>query len=187
MAKVALVVGHSQKDQGARNSSFDMSEFRFNEKLSKDIAHRFFEHNMADDIGIVYRQNGLKTLPDEINALNPDLIVSLHANAFNSEVNGCEMLYYHKSTKGKGVARIFQNTIVNLLDNKDRGLKPCSSEDRGGYLLRYTKAPCVICEPFFIDNDTDYLNARSALDDGSLADTYCECIDKSLKYLKHGE
>ena len=98
----------------------------------------------------------------------------------DAEVNGCEMLYYHKSTKGKEVARIFQNRIVTLLDNKDRGIKGCDSEDRGGYLLKMTDAPCIICEPFFIDNNEDYENAKSV----DLAVEYCNAIEESLKYLK---
>ena len=30
-----------------------------------------------------------------------------------------------------------------------------TAEDRGGYVLKYTKCPIVIAEPFFIDNDYD--------------------------------
>lgn len=180
MSKVVVIVGHSTKDTGATSDS-GISEYVFNDTLANQIKERFFEHNMTDDIVILHRENGLKALPDEANALNPKLIVSLHCNAFDTNVSGCEMLYYHKSTTGKEVARIFQNKIVKLLDHRDRGLLACSSEDRGGYLLRYTQAPCIIAEPFFIDNFDEYLAAKELLDDGSLADTYCECINEALK------
>jgi N-acetylmuramoyl-L-alanine amidase len=182
--RVAVVIGHSNKDEGARNKNFEMSEFRFNQQLAHDIENNFSEYNMVDGITVVYRENGYAALPSEINLLNPDLIVSLHCNAFNEEVNGCEMLYYHKSEAGKKVAQIFQNKIVNLFENKDRGIKPKTSEDRGGYLLRYTNAPCIIAEPFFIDNDEEYLKARELFDSGELTSAYCECIDDALKYLK---
>lgn len=178
--KAVIIVGHSTQDPGATSAS-GVSEFSFNDTLANQIKERFFEHNMVDDIVLAYRENGLKALPDEVNALNPDLIVSLHCNAFDTTVSGCEMLYYHKSTTGKEVARIFQNEVVKLLDNKDRGLLACSSEDRGGYLLRYTQAPCIIAEPFFIDNFDEYLAAKELLDDGTLADTYCKCINEALK------
>jgi N-acetylmuramoyl-L-alanine amidase len=182
--RVAVVIGHNNKDEGARNKNYEMSEFRFNQQLAHDIDHNFYEHNMVDEIRIVYRETNYQDLPIQINELNPDLIVSLHCNAFNEEVNGCEMLYYHKSEAGKKVAQIFQNKIVNLFENKDRGIKSKTSEDRGGYLLRYTNAPCIIAEPFFIDNYEEYLKARELFDSGELTSAYCECIDDALKYLR---
>jgi len=192
--RVAVIIGHNNKDEGARNKNFEASEFSFNEKLAKNIQLNY--HSLVDfsqeinlkidqaEIEIVYRETNYSELPRQINELNPDLIVSLHCNAFNEEVNGCEMLYYHKSEAGKKVAQIFQNEIVNLFENKDRGIKPKTSEDRGGYLLRYTNAPCIIAEPFFIDNDEEYLKARELFDSGELTSAYCECIDSALKYLK---
>lgn len=184
--RVAVVIGHSKTSQGARNSSFDVSEFEFNQKLAHDIEHNYgnlFNFD-EDEIIVVYRENGYVALPKEINELNPDLIVSLHCNAFNTHASGCEMLYYHKSRKGKEIARLFQNHLVQRLDNKDRGIKSKTTEDRGGYLLRYTKAPCIIVEPFFIDNDEDFLKADECFNNGDLTKWYCEAIDMSLKYLK---
>ena len=43
-------------------------------------------------------------------------------------------------------------------------------------MLRYTNAPCVIAEPFFIDNDEDLAKAKQDLD--GLAKAYVEAIDK---------
>jgi N-acetylmuramoyl-L-alanine amidase len=42
--------------------------------------------------------------------------------------------------------------------------------------LCYTHAPCVIAEPFFIDNDQDLARAREDLD--GLARAYAEAIDQ---------
>ena len=187
--RVALVIGHSKTSQGARNSSFGVSEFEFNERLAYDIQREFldlFNFN-KDEIEIVYRNNGYAKLPNEINRLNPDLVVSLHCNAFDGHAGGCEMLYYHKSEKSKEIARIFQNHLVQRLENKDRGILARTSEDRGGYLLKMTHAPAVIVEPFFIDNNDEYLRAEECFHDGDLTKWYCECIKNSLDYLKNGK
>lgn len=181
--KIALVIGHSKESQGAVNKTYEMSEFVFNEDLANKIFSQWNDFSTEDEITIVYRRNGLRELPNEINALNPDMVVSLHANAFNGTTNGCEILYYHTSIKGKEIAQIFKDDILQLFKNTDRGLKPRTSEDRGGYLLRYTNAPAIICEPFFIDNDEEYLKAKELLDNGTLAKTYCESLQKSLAYL----
>lgn len=182
--RVAVVIGHSQRSQGAKNLTYNESEFLFNQKLAHDIEHKFFWFNEEDEIVVVYREHGYAKLPQEINELNPDLVVSLHCNAFNKKASGCEVLYYHKSQKGKEIARIFQKHLLETLKNKDRGIKAKTSEDRGGYLLRYTYAPCIICEPFFIDNDEEFLNARKYFENGELTKAYCEAINEAIKFLK---
>ncbi|KKK66742.1 hypothetical protein LCGC14_2961020, partial [marine sediment metagenome] len=53
---------------------------------------------------------------------------------------------------------------------------PRTAEDRGGYLLRYTKAPCILAEPFFIDNNDDLARAQVDLD--GLASVYANAIDE---------
>ncbi|RLA73014.1 MAG: hypothetical protein DRG78_23085, partial [Epsilonproteobacteria bacterium] len=65
--------------------------------------------------------------------------------------------------------------LVNNLKLADRGVKPKSSEDRGGYLLRYTNAPCIISEPFFIDNDDDLAKAKKKIK--GLTSAYAKAIN----------
>jgi N-acetylmuramoyl-L-alanine amidase len=167
----ALVIGHKKTSPGASNSSSGLNEFTFNESLSIDIEKRV----KGVQIQRIYRRT-YKTLPDDINELNPDFIISLHCNAFNESVSGTEVLYYHKSSKGKKFAKILNDKLVNALELKNRGIKPKTSEDRGGYLLKNTKAPCLISEPFFIDNDNDLQTAIEKRKE--LIDAYVEAIEE---------
>ena len=155
----ALVIGHKKRSSGAINVNSNLTEFDFNE----DLALRIEKKVQKAEIQRIYRRT-YKELPDDINALNSDFIISLHCNAFNTQVSGTEVLYYHKSQKGKKMAEILLTHLVEHLKLANRGIKPKMAEDRGGYLLRYTKAPCVIAEPFFIDNDDDLDRAQEDLD-----------------------
>jgi N-acetylmuramoyl-L-alanine amidase len=148
--RVALDIGHSLNSQGASGIYRDkvITEFIYNEEIAKTIKSR-----LVCDIDLVYRKT-YSTLPYDINKLNPDFIVSLHCNAFNTQASGTEVLYWHTSTNGKRLASILQKHLLELGFN-DRGIKPLQSNDRGGLLLEKTKAPCVLCEPFFIDNPND--------------------------------
>jgi len=148
---IALVVGHTEDKKGAKNKSFGVYEYNINNKLAKDI-----KKILSDKVDIVYRLNGYKNLPSDISKIDPKFILSLHSNAFNTKASGSETLYYHKSKTGKMIAQVFQNLIVKSLGLKDRGIKSKTAEDRGGYLLKYTQAPCIIMEPYFIDNDDDF-------------------------------
>ena len=168
--RCALVIGHKNVSPGAINKNSDLSEFKFNEELASLIEQKV-KHT---GIHRVYRRT-YASLPGDINELDPDFIISLHCNAYDGSASGSETLYHHRSPMGKEIAGILLEKVVNCLNLPNRGTKPRSSEDRGGYLLRYTLAPCVIAEPFFIDNDSDLERATANLN--SLAEAYAKAID----------
>ncbi len=166
-----LVIGHKAESPGKRNTNSNITEFDFN----NDLARRIDQNVTGVRIIRVYRRTYI-LLPEDINTLNPDFIVSLHCNAFDGTVSGSETLYHHASEKGKLAAEIMQANIVRFLQLRDRGIKPKTSEDRGGYLLKYTNAPCIIVEPFFIDKDDDRRKAQENPD--GLAAAYASGIEE---------
>ncbi len=172
----ALVIGHNHKQQGASNRN-GLTEFAFNEALSMDILAATKKCNVMR----VYRHN-YKQLPAEINKINPDFIISLHCNAFNTQAHGTETLYLMNSWKGHQLAQVVQTHLVRALKLSDRGVKATAAEDRGGYLLQQTRAPCVIAEPFFIDNDADLSIAQTRID--NLVRAYVNSIEQYAYLLK---
>jgi N-acetylmuramoyl-L-alanine amidase len=175
MTKCALVIGHTAAKSGARNAVYNISEFEFNERLINDLVSTLHDPIETPTIepNVVYRKT-YSELPNDVNAINPDFVVSFHCNAYNTVASGTETLYYHSSTKGKAIAKIFQDNIVHVLGLSNRGVKGKGTEDRGGYLLRYTKAPAVLLEPFFIDNVKDYDRVISVYDE------FLQALRKSL-------
>ena len=167
----ALVIGHKKSSPGAVNKSSGLTEFDFNE----DLAIRIEKKVKKTEVQRIYRRT-YKELPDDINTLDPDFIISLHCNAFNRKASGTEVLYYHNSDASRTIAEILRRDLVDFLGLPDRGIKPKTSEDRGGYLLRYTSAPCVIAEPFFIDNDQNLSKAKENPE--GLAAAYAGSIDE---------
>ncbi len=167
----ALVIGHKHLSPGAVNEDSGTTEFEFNDELARDIESR------QGDVIIqrVYRRT-YQSLPGDINELSPDFVVCLHCNAFNKRTAGSEVLYYHRSVKGQQMADILGKALAEGLKNRNRGIKPRSAEERGGYLLRYTNAPCVIAEPFFIDNNDELANAKTRR--RYLVKAYLEAIEE---------
>ena len=172
MHHVALVVGHSERSRGAAGGG--VNEYDFNNILVDNLATKLIK--LGFKVSVVMRKNGLRALPDEINKLNPNLVISFHCNAFNTDVTGCETLYYHDSVKGKRLAKLIQTKVNGTVGNFNRGIKPKHSEDRGGYLLRYVNAPAVITEPFFIDALGDRAKGMRVRDNGQLVDAYAKAI-----------
>ncbi|MGI9239144.1 MAG: N-acetylmuramoyl-L-alanine amidase [Woeseiaceae bacterium] len=172
----ALVIGHRESARGAVSSDRSVTEFDFNSELAKEIKKRVTK----SQVRIVFRDNtpnGLNKLPAKINAVGPSFILSLHCNAFNNAATGTETLYFHSSKRGRKLASIIQKQLVGALELKDRKIRSKKDGDRGASVLKFTDAPCVICEPFFIDNDGDLdiaLRRRK-----SLAAAYARSIDKA--------
>lgn len=154
--KVALIIGHSNHSQGASNKRHKITEFMYNSRLVFDISQKLDFCEWA----IVHRED-YKSLPERVNSTKADLAISFHCNAYNQEVSGTETLYYHSSMIGKKIAKQMQVLVSQVLHLPNRGIKPKHTEDRGGYILRYTNMPCILTEPFFIDNDSDLEIANS--------------------------
>ena len=111
----ALVIGHKKASPGAVNRRTGLTEFAFNEDLAMRIERQ------VRQVGIqrVYRRT-YRELPDDINALGPDFIVSLHCNAFDGRASGTEVLYYHRSEKGRRMSGILQRRLVESVKLPDR-------------------------------------------------------------------
>lgn len=155
----ALVVGHRKGSPGAKNAVDGVTEFSFNDELAQ-----FISSSTGDvKIVVVYRDSYMG-LPGKINELKPDFVISLHCNAFNTKASGTETLHHKRSTKGALLAAILQRRVVDALGLPNRGIKAKGVEERGGYLLKNTNAPCIILEPCFIDNDNDLKVVRDKKD-----------------------
>ena len=150
MKRVVFVVGHSFYDNGADNKNTGDTEYKFN----MEVAHWIMQNEKFKDIDTIIKARNASygELPEEINSLNPDLVVCLHCNAFNEKVQGTEMLYWYNSKKGKAAAEIFQNHFLEALKLNDRKAQGKKHKENGAPVLSGTKAVCIIGEPFFIDS-----------------------------------
>lgn len=183
MKRCAVVVGHSRTSGGAVNVASGTSEYEFNSQLAARICERVFVSTRGVETVRVERGT-YALLPRKVNALNPDFAIELHANAFNGIATGTEVLYWHSSVLGLEIANIFQKYITECLKLRDRGAKPCKITDRGGYFLWGVKAPALIIEPFFIDNDADLLAATQRFD--ALAVAYYNAVNEASVLLTRG-
>lgn len=170
-----MVVGHKSTSPGAVNPPRGLSEFEFNARLALDVWRRLRVSSSLEPV-LVFRRT-YESLPQDINAVNPLLVVFMHCNAFDRKASGTEVLYYHRSRTGKKLAEVFQRHFLSKLGLADRGARPVNREDRGGWALAETEAPAVLCEPFFLDNEADLdLVVKS-----DLATVYAEAINEGMK------
>lgn len=178
--KLVIDIGHRAKAPGACSPKFKVCEF----PLNTEIANMMKAMVKNAEVVITSRdpnsdsQSGLAA---KINALKPDFVLSLHANAASPAAEGTEMLYFHSSAKSKQMAEIYQKHVLAALKFRDRKILPRKGSDRGGALLQFTKAPCVLTEPFFLSNEREtefVLNNKQAL-----AQAYSDAVDEIVKLM----
>lgn len=162
MYKIGLIIGHSPTAQGCKNTEHNVTEYQFNCDLVRLVQEELIKECVEPII--FYRNKSLTDLVERINNSSVDIIISFHCNAFNKEVSGTETLCYKYSVKSNRLAQYIQARIVKCLALKDRGIKGVTNEN-GSYLLKYTHMPAVLIEPFFLDNDSDYLVAQSNIEE----------------------
>ena len=160
MKKACIVVGHTVSAQGASNTD-GTTEYVYNSHLAHLISQEL--HKQGVQPFVVYRGKTIFDTCQSINALDPDVCVELHCNAFNTKATGTETLYWYSSARAKDYATKVQKNMVEVLGLADRGIKPIESGDRGATILQATYCPCVLVESFFIDNTSDLQKGQEKL------------------------
>lgn len=153
--RVVLVPGHDFQSQGCHTTLLDGTVINEYELVTRLVTDVFKEEQLRDIDLIVKGRNTLRDLPDEINTLNADIVISCHLNAFNEATQGTEVLYAKGSKKGEALAADALAILNREMGLHNRGLKEIKLGDRGGYVLVRTLAPCILIEPFFLDNFND--------------------------------
>ena len=171
---VMICVGHHPDAPGAVNAKTRTSEWEFNSVLARKIGERMVRNRFT----ITSRESrswSQGQLDRIVNASGAEVVIELHANAFNGKVSGTEMLYWHSSTGGFALAGNLIDAAVGALGLPARGRKGRYPGDRGALFLGGTSMPAVICESFFIDNDSDLKVGYAKMDE--LAAAYASVLD----------
>ena len=87
------------------------------------------------------------------NEANPDIFITIHANAIpNSKWRGAQVFYHAKGHgNSQHLAKEIQSSIIENLKNTDRNALAIQNV----YLLKKLKSPAVLVETGFISNDEE--------------------------------
>ena len=115
----------------------------------------------------------------ECNAFSPDLAVDIHNNAGGGD--GFECFYHYNGGTGKTLAQNIEAEVKTIGQNS-RGCKirlNSGGKDYYGF-VRETVCPAVICEGFFVDNQTDVKIADTIEKQKIFGVTYAKGILRTL-------
>ncbi len=187
--------GHGKLTSGKRSPVFSLNgedvqffEYEFN----RDIVKRITE--VLDEKGVKYFitvpeinvDNFLKERVDRANEKAselPKIFVSIHSNAAPTapgrdwapdSVRGIETWYYHNSNRGRKIASVFHQHLIDNTGWKNRHLK--SRPEKQFYVLRKTKMPAILTENGFYNNKEEVKLLMTDKIRQSIADAHIAAI-----------
>ena len=151
--KLAIVVGHNARSQGATRRDTGESEYSWNGRLAKMIeAHAA---RSCVEVKTFRRTPGggysreIDRVYGQVDRWNADASIELHFNASeNPRATGVETLSSGYS-RSLILAAHVQAAMVDALALRSRGVKVRSKSQRGGRSLHAGRCPAVLVEPFF--------------------------------------
>ncbi|EJV80530.1 MULTISPECIES: N-acetylmuramoyl-L-alanine amidase [Bacillus] len=149
MARYSLHGGHNSIVQGANFGN--RREHVLDRQVKDAVAAklRALGHTVYDDtdeVGTTQSQN-LNNIIRKSNSHAVDLVISFHLNASNGNGQGVEVLYYDQ----KDLAAKISAQLAKDIGWRDRGAKQRTDLA----VLKGTKAPAILIELGFIDNESD--------------------------------
>lgn len=156
MKKIALIVGHNPKSQGAARVTDGVTEYVFYKKVAEEL-----KALDPDQYVILYRDPAggyskeIDRVYAEADAQRVSGTVELHFNAAGSaSATGTEVLT--SGTRNSLIlSNLLQDKMVVALRLKSRGVKQVTKQQRGGRSLWAGRAPAALIEPFFGSNRHD--------------------------------
>ena len=168
MKKVALVIGHNLRSQGAYSKKLNKTEYEYWKSIAEKISSEI-------DVVDVYERKSdcsyareMREVLKQINSKNYDYILELHFNSASSKkAKGSECLCFWRNKKGQEKAARFMEMLKEDFEiptrrkwNKINGeiietegiLLVQNSKVRGGYGICNSKGTYILLEPFFASN-----------------------------------
>ena len=116
---------------------------------------------------------------NECNAFEPDLAIDVHSNSGRGD--GFEAFYHYKGGLSKDLAENIESEVKKIGQNSRGCRTRLNSSGKDYYaFIRETICPAVICEGFFVDNDTDVKIADTIEEQKNFGVTYAKGILRTL-------
>ena len=150
--RVFIGVGHGGSDSGAVGYLVEKEV-----NLVEALACKDFLEMHGVEVLMSRTTDENDPITDEINECNafePDLAIDVHSNSGRGD--GFEAFYHYKGGLSKDLAENIESEVKKIGQNSRGCRTRLNSSGKDYYaFIRETICPAVICEGFFVDNETD--------------------------------
>lgn len=186
MKKLAIVVGHNQRSQGAVRPDTKESEFVYNSVLARIIVREAELYGIEARIFFRTPEGGytkeIQRVYAEVDKWGADGAIELHFNAASAAATGTETLT-SGSVRSTLLAQEVQMEMVEALGLRNRGIIVRNARTQGrGYLsLVSGSTPTILVEPFFATGAADRVATDDAREKEKLAQAMLEGAQKAFE------
>lgn len=171
---VVVDAGHGGKDSGARGRKL------LEKNINLDVARRTALGLLRMAARPILTRDGdyavgLYERPRQANALQADLFVSIHCNAFKPDKGSGTQTYYC-TPQSKALAVSMQDALWPALRRLDSGVHQARF-----CVIRETQIPAVLVELLFIDNQAEEMLLAQAAVRQEAANGICEGLRRYLE------
>ena len=151
---VLIDSGHNKLTAGKRSPDNSLFEYEFNFDVSCRIKKELERHGVKAEVQQVEIADSYTEINQRVkltNSLNPDLLVSIHANAYGmsfNNANGWEIYCYRMEGESYKLAQAIEKESIPCLGIRNRGIKDGSRLAMVGK----TSMPAVLIEHGFYTN-----------------------------------
>lgn len=174
--KLAVVIGHNSRSQGAVRSDTGESEYVWNGRLAQLM------ERLAPEFGVELRvfrrvsgggyRTEIRRVYSQVDQWGADASIELHFNgSSNPDATGIETLSSGTALSLR-LAQAVQDEMIIALGLRDRGVKTVGGSDRGGASLIAGAAPAILVEPFFGSSPKGQAATDEGREQEALAEAY---------------
>jgi N-acetylmuramoyl-L-alanine amidase len=177
--KVAIIVGHDSREQGASVYT-GSTEYIWNSNVAGIMLQKASELDLK-----VFTRNGIgrQGVADQVGDFAPKLSIELHLNSFHTKALGCEVLYHADNSQDKQLAQDLAKMISDTFKTRlraDNGAKAIAMDDRGHInlflVLEKGIDHVLLVEPCFANIETS--ESKAVIEN---PDKYAEVLLKFIK------
>lgn len=164
--RIAIIVGHNARAQGATRVLDGRTEWDWNGQL----AHMIKDHDPGR-VHVLLRQGGggysreIDRVYGEADALKADCTIELHFNGSASAAANGGLTLSSGTSGSLSLAAEVRARAAKALGNRDRGIRTVRRTDRGGRSLWQGRAPAILTEPYFGTNASECMAADLHMDE----------------------
>jgi N-acetylmuramoyl-L-alanine amidase len=177
---VVIDAGHGESDPGAKAADGTKES-----DLTLQIAQKIKQLNKNDRIHVVLTRNSketvdLKKRSDISNAQNPDLFISLHANAGEkgNEESGFEVYISKKNPTHYAENKIIGAILLNYFMNIYKTTNKIQQQDQGIWVLDNSKCPSALVEFGYLTNKQDLAFMKDVSNQNKIAESILSSIEQ---------
>ncbi len=183
--RILIDAGHGGDDSGAINKITNQREDRTNFNVSLMLAAMLTKK--SHDISLMRKSHDetitLNTRMAAILTIKPELVISIHHNAFNTTAKGAEVLAQVANDTSYKFAQELLKQFENIGQKTRSVVRKWNSSKTEDYygILRYSQkvhCPAVITEFAFIDNKYDVQMINTYEKQWKQAEAICQAVDK---------